>query len=301
MSAVTDLPVNLIEPGDNDRRTFHAGKLEELAISIKQNGLAQPITVRPLGGRYQIVAGERRFRAVRDVLKLSTIPAIIRELDDETASAIMMAENLNRVDLNPIEEARAFSSRIQSLGWTDQQVADAVGLTVELVRRRIALLDLTEDAQFLVAKGHLPIGHAEAMVKLDPDRQRIALRTLNDAKRMPTLAVWRSFVSQLLEEQSQDSMFDLADFFAGAFSKPEELPRRGKRAVVGAIVRDDLPSVIIKATDTVASIIDRWIGDLADAGFEQDAATIGTLYTTLVRSNFMSVPTGASLLKEMTK
>src|SRR5690606_25634326 len=136
-------------------------------------------------------AGERRFRAISTILKWERIPAIVRKLDDATASAIMLAENLNRVDLNPIEEAQAFDVRVRHLGWSDQQVADAVGISVELVRRRVSLLRLVEEAQFLIAKGHLPIGHAECLVRLDTDRQRIALRTLNSANRLPTLPVWR--------------------------------------------------------------------------------------------------------------
>lgn len=299
--AITDLPVELIDPGSNDRRTFDPGKLAELADSIRQNGLAQPITVRPMpGGRFQIVAGERRFRAVAQLLQWPTIPAIVRALDDATASAIMLAENLNRVDLNPIEEAQAFDARIRHLGWSEQQVADAVGITVDLVRRRLSLLELVEDARFLVAKGYLPIGHAECLVRLDPDRQRIALRTLNGAGRLPTLAVWRSFINQLLEEQAQDAMFDLADFFTNAFAQPEDLPRRGRRAVVGAPVRHDLPPITVRNTDSAADILDRWIAELLQAGRDLDAATVGTLYTALVHANFMTVPGSAILLSQET-
>lgn len=186
--------------------------------------------------------------------------------------------------------------RIKHLGWSEQQVADAVGISTELVRRRLSLLELIDDAQFLVAKGHLPIGHAEALVRLDVNRQRIALRTLNESSRLPTLAVWRSFISQLLEEQAQDAMFDLAAFFTEAFAQPEELPRRGKRAVVGAPVRHDLPPITVKPTDSTADILDRWIGELLAAGKGDDAATVGTLYTTLVHANFMTVPCSATLL-----
>lgn len=299
-TTVTDLPVELIDPGSNDRQTFDPVKLAELADSIRQNGLAQSITVRPMqvdsGVRYQIVAGERRFRAVRDILHWPTIPALVRTLDDATAAAIMLAENLNRVDLNPIEEAYAFDARIRHLGWSPQQVADAVGISVELVRRRLSLLSLVDDARFLVARGQLPIGHAECLVRLDPDRQRIALRTLNEAGRLPTLAVWRSFVNQLLEEQAQDGLFDLATFHTQAFATPEDLPRRGKRAFVGTPTRNDLPPIAIEPTDSAAAILDRWIAALLDEGRSEDAATVGTLYTTLVHANFMTVPGGAMLL-----
>lgn len=296
MSQITDLPCILVDPGTNDRREFDPVKLAELADSIKANGLAQPITVRPLAGRFQIVAGERRFRAIRDVLGWHTVPAIVRELDDDAASAIMLVENLSRVDLNPIEEAQAFDVRIRHLGWSETQVAESAGITTDFVRRRRSLLVLEPDAQFMVAKGHLPIGHAKCLVKIDADRQRLALRTLRDAPRLPTLGVWRSFISQLLEQQSQDSMFDLATFYTQASAEAADLPRRGKRAVVGAPTRSDLPPICIEPTDSAAAILDRWIATLLEEGPSDDAATVGTLYTTLVHANFMTVPGGAILL-----
>ncbi len=193
-TTVTDLPVSQIDPGTNDRRTFDPAKLAELAESIRQNGLAQPITVRPLaqGHAYQIVAGERRFRAVRDVLGWPTIPAIVRVLDDATASPSCWRRTSTASTSTPSKKRKLSMCASSHLGWTEQQVADAVGISLELVRRRLSLLALVPDAQFLVAKGHLPIGHAECLVRLDVNRQRIALRTLNDSARLPTLAVWRS-------------------------------------------------------------------------------------------------------------
>ena len=108
MTEIANIPVSSIAAGNNDRKEFDPVKLEELAASIAAHGLAQPITVRPLSGLipgFEIVAGERRFRAISRVLQWDTIPAIVRDLDDEAASAIMLAENTGRADLNPIEEA----------------------------------------------------------------------------------------------------------------------------------------------------------------------------------------------------
>jgi ParB family chromosome partitioning protein len=298
MSQITNVPVTRIVPGNNDRRVFDPAKLEELAASIQTHGLAQPITVRPIeGGRFEIVAGERRFRAISQVLQWETAPCIVRELSDEQASAIMLAENTSRADLNPIEEATAYHSRIETFGWSHERVAQVAGVSVDLVKRRVSLLDLVPEVQHLVASGHFPIGHAEALTSLDPNRQRIALRIYRESKNGLPLAHFRGIVNQLLEEQSQDALFDLENFWVQQVQQSAELPTRGKRAVTGAPIRSDLPPVAMSNRDNVAVIMDRYIHELQRAGFEQEAATLGTLYTAMVRGNFMSVPTSALLTK----
>src|SRR3990172_6037874 len=209
ISEISQIPTFQIKPGNNDRVIFNQAKLEELAASIAAHGLAQPITVRPLltctrcdytgphqedercpscggvdwvNGQYQIVAGERRFRAISQILKWDTAPCIVRPLGDEEASAIMLAENTGRADLNPIEEANAYASRAQRFGWNNDQIAKAAGVSSDLVKRRRGLLSLISDVQHLVAGGHLPIGHAEAMTGLDKGRQLIALRIYRESK-----------------------------------------------------------------------------------------------------------------------
>lgn len=303
MTQVTNIPVAQIIPGNNDRKTFDPAKLAELAASIQANSLAQPITVRPIGSNlfgettYQIVAGERRFRAISQVLKLDTAPCLIRELSDSEASAIMLAENTGRVDLNPIEEAAAYSSRMAVYHSTIEQVAQVAGVSADLVKRRLSLLKLNDDIRHLVAGGHFPIGHAEAIADLDPNRQRIATRIFRESKNGLPLAAFRSVVSQLLEEQSQDSLFDLEAFWVTQVQVMADLPTRGKRAVTGAPVRTDLPAVTVGGSkDTTAAIVDRFIADLLAGGFEAEAGAIGTLYTTLVRANFLSVPQQSRLL-----
>jgi ParB family chromosome partitioning protein len=118
---VHEIRASTIRAGTNDRKHFDEVKLGELAESISEHGLAEPIIVRPVtsfcGVGYEIVAGERRFRAMTTILDRSFIPAIVRELDDESASAIMLAENTGRADLDPIEEANAYQSRIERFGW----------------------------------------------------------------------------------------------------------------------------------------------------------------------------------------
>ena len=118
MTDLRTVQAALIVRGDNDRKHFDAEALAELAGSIERDGLAQPITVRPVATGLEIVAGERRFRAMTEVLGWTLIPAIVRELDDRAASAIMLAENLSRVDLDPVAEAEAYASRMEALDLT---------------------------------------------------------------------------------------------------------------------------------------------------------------------------------------
>ncbi|MGH9297910.1 MAG: ParB/RepB/Spo0J family partition protein, partial [Acidimicrobiales bacterium] len=147
---VLDLQLGRIKPGDNDHKSFPDSEMRELANSITAHGLAQPITVRPVGATfYELVAGERRFRAFQ-LLGREFIPCIIRELSDEEASAIMLAENTHRADLSPIEEARGYRSRMDRFELTAQQVAEWAHVTPERVKGRLELLELRDDAQHLV-------------------------------------------------------------------------------------------------------------------------------------------------------
>jgi len=297
MSQIVEIPCIQIIPGNNDRKFFDRAALEELAASIRQHGLAQPITVRPIGDDlYQIVAGERRFRAISQVLKRPTAPCIIREMNDEEASAIMLAENTGRADLNPIEEANAYQIRMQRFGWSVEKIADVAGVSADLVKRRLSLLRLVDDVQHLVAFGNMPIGHAEAMTTLDNNRQLIALRIFRESKGL-TLSQFRHIVSELLAEQSQESLFSLETFWLQQVKK-EELPRRGKHAVTGAPVRNDLPPIEQQSSsDTAAVIMDQWIAKLIESGLKEEASVVGTLYDALVRMNYLAVPPQAILLR----
>lgn len=295
MPEIIEIPCARIVPGGNDRKLFNQTELEGLAASIKAYGLAQPITVRPLSSdMFQIVAGERRFRAVSLLLGWETIPCIVRDLPDDQAAAVMLLENTGRVDLNPIEEANAYRSRLDRFGWSLDQVAEAAGVSLDLVRRRISLLRLAPEVQRLVAFSQLPIGHAEAMTDLDANRQRIALQVFQNGKSIP-LAQFRHIVSELLAEQSQDSLFNLETFWVNQVQQEQDLPRRGKHAFTGAPTRTDLPPVEASPEDSTAAVIDRWISGLLSQGLVNEAAVAGTLYDALVRLNYLSVPSGASL------
>lgn len=289
METITSLQVSRIKAGNNDRKNFNRRALEELATSIAEHGLAQPITVRPTGdGIYEIVAGERRFRAISQVLGWDRIPCIIRELTDEESSAIMLVENTSRADLDPMEEAQAYQTRRERHGWDFSRIAKVAGVSEELVRRRINLLNLVDEAQNLVANGHLPIGHAELLASLDSNRQRIAMRIYSESESM-SYRVFRGVVNQLLEEQTQGGLFDLENFWITQVQQGAEIPTRGKRAIVDVSTNPHLPSLSQPNGKASASeTIKAYIQTLEANGFTQEAAAIGTLYSGLVHLNFMA-------------
>lgn len=289
-SIIQDISCESIVPGNNDRQNFEPNALRELAESISQHGLAQPITVRPLPAlipSYEIVAGERRYRAISSILKWATIPCIVKDLNDEEASAIMLVENTGRQDLDPIEEANAYQSRVVRFGWDTGKIAKIAGKSKRHVERRISLLSLADDIQHLVAHGNLPIGHAEAMVKLDNNRQFIALRVFREGRNI-TLSQFRRIVADLLAEQSQDSLFDLATYYIEQSKVTDKVVLRGKGATVPVPTRKDIPKP--KPNGSASSMIFEYIKTLLSSGLVDEAGAIGTMYAQLVHSNKMSLP-----------
>ncbi len=176
-NAVTELRITEIEPNrEQPRRQFDEAALAELAESIRQYGLLQPITVRPMANLgYQIVAGERRWRASR-MAGLETVPVIIRETDDRECAEIAMIENLQREDLNPVEEARGYRSLMDRFSMTQDQVAQAVGKSRPAVANTLRLLALPEEMLGLLEKGEITSGHARALLAIeDPQLRDVAL------------------------------------------------------------------------------------------------------------------------------
>ncbi|MBK1725974.1 ParB/RepB/Spo0J family partition protein [Halorhodospira neutriphila] len=167
-SSLCELPVDLLERGPyQPRRTFDEQALGELADSIRAQGVVQPLVVRPDGeGRYQIIAGERRWRAAQ-LAEIERVPAIVREMPDEAAVAIALIENLQREDLNPLEAATALRRLIHEFGLSHQATAEAVGRSRTSVTNLLRLLELNEDVQRLVGEGHLEAGHAKALAGLE--------------------------------------------------------------------------------------------------------------------------------------
>jgi len=163
------LPVDALSPGKyQPRKTMDQAKLAELAESIKVQGVIQPIVVRDLGGkRFEIIAGERRWRASQ-LAGLSEIPVVIREVDDRTVVAMALIENIQREDLNPLEEAQALQRLIDEFDLTHAQAADAVGRSRAAVSNLLRLLEMPSDIRTLVETRALEMGHARALLTLPP-------------------------------------------------------------------------------------------------------------------------------------
>jgi ParB family chromosome partitioning protein len=163
----TTLPVDLIGRGRfQPRRNFDEDKLRELADSIAAQGVVQPVVVRPVeNGRYELIAGERRWRAAQ-LAGLSDIPAVVREVDDQTAMAMGLIENIQRDDLNPLEEAQALHRLTDEFALTHQEAADAVGRSRASVSNLLRLLDLNPEVKALIDQRKLEMGHARALLAL---------------------------------------------------------------------------------------------------------------------------------------
>jgi len=161
-----ELDIDRIQRGRyQPRQVFEQDALQELADSIRAQGVVQPIVVRPEGNHFELVAGERRWRAAQ-LAGLQKIPAVIRELDARSAAAIALIENIQREDLNPLEEAQAFLRLIEEFDLTHQQVAESVGRSRAAVSNLIRLLDLADPVKQQVNKGLLDMGHARALLAL---------------------------------------------------------------------------------------------------------------------------------------
>ena len=166
-SNVATLRVSEIEPNRNQpRKDFNDEALSSLAESIAEHGIIQPIVVRPtVSGRYQIVAGERRWRAAR-MAELSTVPVIIREMDDKEYYETALIENLQREDLNPIEEAKGYKTLIDNYLFTQEQVAKSVGKARVTVTNALRLLNLNQKEQAALSDGKITAGHARALLSV---------------------------------------------------------------------------------------------------------------------------------------
>ena len=177
-----EIDIDLIEPNNLQPRTrFDDARLEELAQSIKANGIVQPLLVRKVGGlRYQIVAGERRWRAAQRA-GLQRIPAVVREVPDEKMLELALIENIQRQELNAIEEAYAYKRLIETLGLTQETVAQRVGRDRTFVTNYLRLLRLPEDIQKLVEENQISMGHARALLGIDDgEKQRQVAQSIID-------------------------------------------------------------------------------------------------------------------------
>ena len=169
------IDINDIKPNSSQpRKDFDEDKLEELAESIEQHGLIQPIVLRSAGQGYEIVAGERRWRAAR-MIGLKELPCIVKELTDEENMLLAIIENMQREDLNPIEEAEGLKQMIDTYGLTQEQVSRGVGKSRPYITNSLRLLKLPEKVRYMTADGSLSMGHARALAGIKDEKLQIAL------------------------------------------------------------------------------------------------------------------------------
>jgi ParB family chromosome partitioning protein len=205
---LANLPLDLLQRGKYQPRVdMRPESLGELADSIKSQGLVQPILVRPLpqpnpgeSQRYEIIAGERRWRAAQ-MAGLEVIPAVIRDVPDEAAVAMALIENIQREDLNPLEEARALSRLIEEFGLTHQSAALAVGRSRAAVSNLLRLMELADDVKQLLERRSIEMGHARALLGLTSRRQQIEVAALV-AKKALSVRETEALVRRLLSPAS---------------------------------------------------------------------------------------------------
>ena len=178
--SLQEVSVDAISPNPYQARTmWDAQGLKDLAESIKANGIIQPIVVRPVGSGYQLIAGERRFRAAK-LASLATIPALVRAANDEQLLELALVENIHRTDLNPIERAKAYKNYLSAFVLTQAEVAERLGEDRSVIANYLRLLDLPEELKQMLAEGRLTMGHARAILALPTDelRRKLANRAM---------------------------------------------------------------------------------------------------------------------------
>jgi ParB family chromosome partitioning protein len=202
----SSLPVSQLQAGKYQPRTrMDEGALNELAASIKAQGIMQPVLVRPVGQdsisgavKYEIIAGERRFRAAQ-LAGLDTIPVLVRDVDDQAAAAMALIENIQREDLNPLEEAQGIHRLISDFSFTHEQAATAVGRSRSAVSNLLRLMNLAMPVQTMLMAGDIDMGHARALLAVDAASQ-ISLANQVVAKRL-SVRETEKLVTRTIEEQ----------------------------------------------------------------------------------------------------
>jgi ParB family chromosome partitioning protein len=205
ITEVTQLPVEKIQRGRfQPRREFDPTALQELADSIKAQGVVQPIVVRPVDdGMHEIIAGERRWRAAQ-LAEQSEVPVVIRDVDDRAAMAMGVIENIQRENLNAVEEAGALHRLLNEFGLTHQQVAEAVGKSRSAVSNSMRLLDLNEDVIALLNARELEMGHGRALLALKGESQSSTARQV--AKKKLSVRATEALVKRLLASEEAEKV-----------------------------------------------------------------------------------------------
>ena len=202
--APSSLALSQLQAGKYQPRTrMDEGALNELAASIKTQGIMQPVLVRPVeGGRYEIIAGERRFRAAQ-LAGLEDIPVLVRDVDDQAAAAMALIENIQREDLNPLEEAQGIARLISDFDFTHEQAATAVGRSRSAVSNLLRLVNLAQPVQTMLMAGDIDMGHARALLSVD-NASQIALASHVVSKRL-SVRETEKLVARALDEQASSA------------------------------------------------------------------------------------------------
>jgi len=175
-------PNTILTNPQQPRKRFSLNELEELKISIQNEGLLQPVLVRDRGGKFELIAGERRLRAVQD-LGLATIPALVLDVSDERMLEVALIENIHRENLNPVEIAQAFRQLIQIKKWTQENLAKNLSLGRSAITNYLRLLELPEDIQNAIGRGQISMGHAKVLLSVgDPKEQRLLFERIAEEK-----------------------------------------------------------------------------------------------------------------------
>jgi len=215
--------ISLVEPNRNQpRKMFDKDSLDELTKSVKQYGVLQPIIVKKIGNRYEIVAGERRWRAAQ-AAGLSEVPVVVRDYDDQKAKEIAIIENIQRTDLNPIEEALAYKSLIEEYNLTQEELSDKVSKNRSTITNSLRLLKLSKNIQQYMIDGKISSGHARALLSLEDEGKRellaldIMKRSLSvrdTEKAAKTLSKKKNVeLDELTESVKEDTVRDLSLFY----------------------------------------------------------------------------------------
>jgi len=215
--------ISLVEPNRNQpRKMFDKDSLDELTKSVKQYGVLQPIIVKKIGNRYEIVAGERRWRAAQ-AAGLAEVPVVVRDYDDQKAKEIAIIENIQRTDLNPIEEALAYKSLIEEYNLTQEELSDKVSKNRSTITNSLRLLKLSKNIQQYMIDGQISSGHARALLSLEDEGKRellaldIMKRSLSvrdTEKAAKALSKKKNVeLSDITETSNEDTVRDLSLFY----------------------------------------------------------------------------------------
>ena len=245
MLAIDQLVANPFQP----RKHFDEQAIDTLAQSIAKQGLMQPITVRPKGELYEIIAGERRWRACQKIAK-SPVPVIIQHVSDETALALALIENLQREDLNAIEEAQALNRLINEFQLTHQQIATILGHSRAHISNQLRLLQLEPEVQTLLAKGDISVGHARCLVGLETNTQiEIAEKIHQQQWSVRTTEKWIQNLHQRTSNPKptstayQDVILKLKNQWPATFEIKSSNQEKGK-LIINYHKADDLQSIL---------------------------------------------------------